>query len=672
VANVVINDRIYVSDFQLNNIKTTFKRVYTGYSKTENKESNVYRTVVSAMANVAITDLGLSMSFDDAYKYIYDELRGYSKENPAICPICKKNPVEWNKEFKRYNRFCNDSACVKKAREDFKMNAKAKLGTDNPASLPSHQIEMQKNRSIAKEYVFQDGGIKTVLGMQEYNILNALERHGYKSNQIETPGPTFQYYHPILKKNLVHISDIFIPELNLIISGKDGIDNPNMHPNIQKDRLRAIYEYIHIVNNTEYNFVQIEGDADIKSIDVILRKCKDIYSKGGRYIIPPRVDLHAYGENMVGKLFDNMRYYFLLDSDGSILISWFSITNRSSKGNVIFEDSIATFNFETIFNNTILSQNLFYIEIDDYSIMNFRRDVVNMELKSNYQALKYFYSGMLDENVFYRKMFLSDIIEICQQPKSWFNLNNENFLELSKDIFSTDSINKVSDIDDMCSSIIDKTYILDSEIYIYHGDSKLRVNVFDHEFVIDVKSGLCVTRESKVNKPYNMKYKVTKRFNLLLYAILVASKGVSKLDINILYATNEMSIQINEIIYAYIMTMIYSTSKNSHRNLIIYETGYHTQHSDVKRDIEEFFNYSNNSINQILLQNVVYEQNNSSDIIEIYERIKDSGKKNSKIIKAFINSFPILEDLRRFQKEYAKSKSINETCVLVEIFKSTR
>ena len=220
--------------------------------------------------------------------------RNKYRKNIGKCVICKK-PTSWNEEKGRYNRFCSDE-CVKKYVEIRNKRMLDKYGTTNLAAIPEFQKDkLMANRSIAKTYTFKDGGQKIVLSNIEYGILEYLDNKGYTSDEVEAPASVVIPY-KFEGKNLNHIPDIFVKPLNLIISGKDGLDNPNMSPHFIKDRKKNIAIFKEILDNWNFNYVQVEGEKEVKALDSTFLTIEKL-TKKGRVVIPPRIDFALlYGE----------------------------------------------------------------------------------------------------------------------------------------------------------------------------------------------------------------------------------------------------------------------------------------------------------------------------------------------------------------------------------------
>lgn len=251
--------------------------------------------------------------------------RNKYRKNIGNCVICKK-PTTWNEEKGRYDRFCSD-ACVKKYVEIRNKRVLDKYGTTNLASIPEFQKDkLMANRGIAKTYTFKDGGRKIVLSNIEYKILEYLDSAGYTSEDIEAPASIVIPYR-FEGKNLNHIPDIFVRPLNLIISGKDGLDNPNMSPHFLKDRKKNIAIFKEILDNYNLNYVQVEGEKEVKALESTMLTIQKLMKKNGRVVIPPRIDFALYSESMKHIKHDDamFRYFknFVIYNRNGVLTGFF-------------------------------------------------------------------------------------------------------------------------------------------------------------------------------------------------------------------------------------------------------------------------------------------------------------------------------------------------------------
>lgn len=213
----------------------------------------------------------------------------------GLCRICGSE-TDWNEETGRYEMFCSDE-CKQKHSEITAARIKDIYGIDNLAKDPVYQRDvMLAGRSIARNYEFKDGDVKIVLSKVEYNILEELEKLGFTSDDIDAPCRTIIPY-KMDGKVLNHIPDIFIKSLNLIISAKDSSLSPNRHPSFKKDRLKNLTIYKEILDNTKFNYAQIEGINEAKATKMIVDACRYTLGNKGRFIMPPRVDFVMYNES---------------------------------------------------------------------------------------------------------------------------------------------------------------------------------------------------------------------------------------------------------------------------------------------------------------------------------------------------------------------------------------
>lgn len=222
--------------------------------------------------------------------------RNKYRTNIGHCVICK-GPTPWNEEKGRYERFCSEE-CKKKYVEIRNQRMLDKYGTTNlAADIDFQKNKLLANRSIARVYTFKDGSERIVLSKVEYGILEQLELAGFTSDDIDAPAK-FVIVYEFEGQKKQHIPDIYVKSLNLIISGKDGMDNPNMHPSFQKDRKKNIAIYKSILDNYNYNYVQIEGEKEVKAMKSTIMTIRKLSGSKSRLIIPPRIDFILYNESL--------------------------------------------------------------------------------------------------------------------------------------------------------------------------------------------------------------------------------------------------------------------------------------------------------------------------------------------------------------------------------------
>lgn len=187
---------------------------------------------------------------EDVYRYLYEK----RNPGPYICPICNKNPREWNEKTHKYRRICRSPECIKKAREKYSKNMKRVYGTDNLLTDPARQEEMLKNRSISGIYTFEDGVKISYVGEYEHDfIMHCVDKLGYGSmDVINCPSKLYlNYYDPYTQKNRFYMPDFYIPKYNLVIEIKDGSKFP------RDSKAKAKLKEAAVIKANKFNYVKI-------------------------------------------------------------------------------------------------------------------------------------------------------------------------------------------------------------------------------------------------------------------------------------------------------------------------------------------------------------------------------------------------------------------------------
>lgn len=303
----------------------------------------------------------------------YHEKNKYKLKNIGVCPYCSGRKP-WNQDKKKYEYYCGKQECKDKIRQVAVNNSMNKYGVENPSEVEENQYKMMEGKGrkmyvlSAEDYLIVDshncndpdviaaveGKYKNAakfvfLSKVEEKTLLGLLKHEKDPHKIKAPmmGSEISYTLPGEEKVRKHIPDIFYTPLNLIVSCKDSILNPNMHPNFKKDRYKNLFEYQAILNNTNYNYIQIEGEEDVANLPKYLQAIHSVHSKGGRYVSPPKVDVYVltYGEGMDTS--DFVLDTFIINEQGFIL------RNRNSdKGFRLREGILETVDVE-VFNNIV-------------------------------------------------------------------------------------------------------------------------------------------------------------------------------------------------------------------------------------------------------------------------------------------------------------------------------
>ena len=189
-------------------------------------------------------------------KSVHQELFDNRKGNVGrkhICVICRKNPVPWNDESRRYERFCS-TRCRDQARALAVKNMKAKYGKDTLLRDPAHQQMMQYSRDISGEYKFKDGSTIRYMGSYEKDFLVFYE------NDLKFPPKDIiecPYYFQYIYKGEKHayIPDYYITSLDLIVEIKEGTNN---HPHMQVDRAKEALKDKVVASSGHHYFKVIE------------------------------------------------------------------------------------------------------------------------------------------------------------------------------------------------------------------------------------------------------------------------------------------------------------------------------------------------------------------------------------------------------------------------------
>lgn len=220
---------------------------YTSYNLLVRHTERVHEDVIPAGKSV--------------HQFIFD--RRNKINSPKLCVICKKNPVTFNLNTLKYNRFCSEE-CRKKAGEIAERNLKKKTGKTRSERMsdPNTQKQMLANRGTSGTYTFRDG--KTKIGYASSYELSFLkfydlEYQGDPLDLIECPY-TFDYIYE--GKRHTYIPD-YCCNLGgkggiLIIEIKDGaVANQTNQQIIEGTQAKEIYKDEAVLRSGMYNFIKI-------------------------------------------------------------------------------------------------------------------------------------------------------------------------------------------------------------------------------------------------------------------------------------------------------------------------------------------------------------------------------------------------------------------------------
>ena len=535
---LVYDHKLITEDLNWENVKSAYTKIYRNLTSDKRKGSipNIVRTIAQTLCTEAnpVRSSDPKVYLPIAEQRVYNIIKDFKPGEPK-CVVCGKKPARWNPTAIKYSRICDNPACIKAYSESMGDALEVKHGTRNLADRPEHQLKMQKGRDIAKDYVYSDDTVFTVLGNVEYETLKGLDdKCKFKSSDLDVPAAfQIKYTLPTDGRERMHFPDIYVKSLDLIISCKDGLDNPNMHPNFKKDRLKSMMEYIAILKTTKHNYIQVEGLGDVKELKSIIDSCKEVVKKGGRYIIPPRIDFMLYGESDIKMGFkdviDSELYFnFMVDKNSEVIACFFTDDKLSSTGFSISNGTLINKDYTDVINTqaagVVLSMHLQTSFISFLSLS--RRGTFN----DNYSLLSYLINGDMEEHARDNAYGLSlqDILDISLN-KSYrpqvLNLSNRG-CDMTVDVHPIVE----EEVDDIKIVVFTngsdiKTSDFVKRVYFIIDDKCMSINALTGEVVgkpFDVAefNRYMDKYKAKADSIYIFKKKVTRTLSTLLYTTI--------------------------------------------------------------------------------------------------------------------------------------------------------
>ena len=210
------------------------------------------------------------------HQFIFD--RRNKVTSPKLCVICKKNPVTFNLNTLKYNRFCSEE-CRKKAGEIAERNLKKKTGKTRSERMsdPETQRGMLANRGTSGTYTMRDG--KTTIGYASSYELDFLKFYdfvfqGDPLDLIECPY-TFDYIYEGKRHT-------YIPDYACNLGGKAGIliieikdgakSNQTNQQIIEGTQAKEPYKDEAVLRSGMYNFIKIrdcEYDDFVQTMNIL-------------------------------------------------------------------------------------------------------------------------------------------------------------------------------------------------------------------------------------------------------------------------------------------------------------------------------------------------------------------------------------------------------------------
>lgn len=200
-------------------------------------------------------------------------------DHKGHCVCCGKD-TKWNPKKQKYDRICDDPKCAKQIRDTYKKRMLKVYGKVHLLDDIEHQKKMLAGRKISGTCTWSDGGKVGYVGSYEKKFLEFLDEvMGYKSKDIVSPGPTFEYTYN--GKKHTFISDFLLIDYNLVFDIKPSkskdVANPDTRnfkdyeeKQIQKEKVltnQGVYSYIRLTDNDFGQLLSILAELKMKLMD---------------------------------------------------------------------------------------------------------------------------------------------------------------------------------------------------------------------------------------------------------------------------------------------------------------------------------------------------------------------------------------------------------------------
>ena len=234
------------------------------------------------------------------FNYIYRKTSG-------ICVVCKR-PTEWNDDRGKYERLCGRKQCAEALHNSFVKNMIKVFGKPTLLDDPEHQEKMLANRGISGKYKFEDGGVHIYTGTYEKKLLEFLDKvMHYKSSEILSPGPVFEY--EFEGKKLKWITDLYIIPYNLIIEVKDGGSNPN-NRSMPSYRAKQDAKETMLTSMGKFNYLRLTDNNFEQLIDTLAEmkmQMIDDSAEDKKVVININEEVGALNEAKITKDFNGIK-----------------------------------------------------------------------------------------------------------------------------------------------------------------------------------------------------------------------------------------------------------------------------------------------------------------------------------------------------------------------------
>lgn len=232
-----------------------------------------------------------------ARQFLYHQNK--DDDNINKCKVCGED-VEWEEERSSYPTICGSSSCRREMHEKMKRDVNKGKGVRYKITDPDLQKnKLFKRRKQARKYKWSNSNKKfLVLNTVAYEALRVLDEDTrLDPDVVEAPAPFFiKFTSEVTDRKYMYFPDIYLKDINLIISCKE-VNTDEVTSKIKEDRFKMIDEYRTILNDFDYNYIQIESQKEAKQLPHIIKRVRRIYNKGGRYVVPPKINTTLYGES---------------------------------------------------------------------------------------------------------------------------------------------------------------------------------------------------------------------------------------------------------------------------------------------------------------------------------------------------------------------------------------
>lgn len=208
------------------------------------------------------------------------------------CVECGK-PTDWNESTWKYHRLCKNPKCRENNAKHAKENMVRVHKKEHLLDDPNMQKKMIYAKRTSGTYYFEDPDDPTIKYPTMYDssfakdFLEMLDAFNFNGRDILAPSPNVYTYEYDGKPHF-YIPDVYIISLNLEVELKDGGDNPNKHPKIQKvdkekerlkdevmDKLSDQVNYIKICNKDYSGFFALLSQLKAEDHIVYMPKWRE-------------------------------------------------------------------------------------------------------------------------------------------------------------------------------------------------------------------------------------------------------------------------------------------------------------------------------------------------------------------------------------------------------------